>query len=362
MSPAVKIGLIGCGRIAQLVHLDVLRRLPGAELVALADVDPRRRREASRRVPGTAAFADYHELLARPEVEAVVICLPHALHAEAAIAALQQGKHVYLEKPLATNLDDARRVLSAWRDTGVVGMIGFNYRFNALYQTVKQYIQEGKLGELVSVRSVFSAAPRALPAWKQQRQSGGGALLDLALHHIDLVRFVFEQEVCEVFAQLRSQRSEDDSAVLHLRLVDGLLVQSFFSLSAIEEDRFELYGTAGKLAVDRHRSFNVEITDPACAHRARLGRLGRRMWAALRGPYLWDKLLAPRREPSYRAALLQFVTAVRTNLAVRPNFQDGYRSLAVVAAAEQSARTGRMVALTGLGEEDSGGRAQTVRA
>lgn len=358
--PAVKLGLIGCGRIAQLVHLDVLRRLPGAELVALADVDLRPREEASRRMPGAVAFADYRELL--PEVDAVVVCLPNALHAEAALAALQQGKHVYLEKPLATDLDDARRVLSVWRSAGVVGMIGFNYRFNALYRAAKQYIQTGELGELVSVRSVFSAAPRNLPAWKQQRQSGGGVLLDLALHHIDLLRFLFEKEVCEVFTQLRSQRSEDDNAALQLRLADGLLVQSFFSLGAIEEDRFEIYGTGGKLTVDRYRAFNVEITDQASAHRPRWEQLGRRLWSALRGPYLWDRLFAPGREPSYGVALDQFVTAVRANRSVRPNFLDGYRSLAVVAAAEESARTGRIVALTDFGEEDSSEGARTARA
>jgi myo-inositol 2-dehydrogenase / D-chiro-inositol 1-dehydrogenase len=136
----LKVGLVGCGRVAQLVHLNILTRLPGAELVALAECDPDRLKQASRRAPGAVTFADYQELLDFPAVDAVVICLPNALHAEATIAALQHGKHVYLEKPLATNPTDGRRVLEVWRRAGLVGMIGFNYRLNPLYQAARQYI------------------------------------------------------------------------------------------------------------------------------------------------------------------------------------------------------------------------------
>src|SRR5262245_16729525 len=107
MSP-LKVGLIGCGHIAQSTHLHVLTRLPDVDLVALAEVDATRRYEASRRAPAAIAVADYQELLALPDVEAVVICLPNALHADAAIAALEARKHVYLEKPLATTLAEGR--------------------------------------------------------------------------------------------------------------------------------------------------------------------------------------------------------------------------------------------------------------
>ena len=360
--PALKVGLIGCGRIAQLAHLNILTRLPDVELIALAELDLQRREEACHRAPAAVALADYTELLAMPEVDAVVICLPNALHAETAVAALQRGKHVYLEKPLAPGLNEARSVLTAWRNAGVVGMIGFNYRFNALYQTARQYVQSGTLGELVSVRSVFSSAARTLPTWKRQRQNGGGVLLDLALHHVDLVRFLFGQEVRDVFAGLRSQHSEDDSATLQLRLADGLVVQSFFSLNAVEEDRFEIYGTAGKLTIDRYFSFNVEVTNPMRDDFARFRRLGRRLQSALQSPYLWDKLLAPGREPSYQAALAQFVTAARANRPVSPDFWDGYRSLAVIAAAEESARTGKVVALSERATEDSSERTETARS
>jgi myo-inositol 2-dehydrogenase / D-chiro-inositol 1-dehydrogenase len=348
---ALRVGLIGCGSIAQLVHLNILTRLPQVALVALAEPDPQRRAAASQRMPQAAVFVDHQELLESPEIEAVVICLPNALHAEVAVAALQHGKHVYLEKPLATNLDEGRNVLSAWRCAGVVGMIGFNLRLHALFQEAKQYLHSGRLGTLVGVRSTRSTAPQSLPPWKLARRSGGGVLLDLASHHLDLVHFLFEQSVREVYAELRSQRSEDDSAMLHLRFADGLFVQSFFSMNAVEEDRFEVYGQAGKLAVDRYHSLKVEVTDPTQDF-SWSGKMKRELWLLVRSPALWGKLLAPQREPSYQVALARFVEAVRTNRPASPDFWDGYRSMVVIAAAEESARTGRAVMLPDLVNED----------
>lgn len=341
---SLKVGLIGCGRIVQLVHLNVLARLPDVELVALAEPDPQRREEASRRVPKAIAFSGYQEMLEKSDVDAAVICLPNALHAEAAEAALKLGKHVYLEKPLAANLEDARDALEAWRSAGTVGMMGFNYRFNPIYQAAKEYIKSGQLGELVSVRSVFSSAARTLPAWQQLRSSGGGVLLNLASHHIDMVRFLFEQEVSQVWAQVRTLRSEGDSAMLELQLTDGLPVQSFFSMSAVDEDRFEIYGQAGKLTLDRYQVPNLEIAPASCDF-SRLKPLGRKLKSLLSSPNLVRKILAPSNELSYQAALAHFVAAARSNQPTKPDFWDGYCSLAVIEAAEESARTGKSVSL-----------------
>lgn len=323
--------------------------------MALADSDPQRLQEAKERAPEAIAVAQYHDLLAMPEVEAVLICLPSALHAEAAVAALERGKHVYLEKPLATTLADACAVLAAERRAGVTTMIGFNLRFHPLFQAAKQHVQAGRLGALVGVRSVLTAGVSSLAPWKQRRESGGGVLLDLASHHIDLVHFLFEQRVQEVSAEVWSQRSEDDSAMLHLRLADGLRVQSFFSLHTVEEDRFEIYGQTGKLAVDRHWSVDVEMTQ-AGAGVSRKKLLSRSLRSLTRSPFALEKIAAPRREPSYHTALEHFVMAVRAGQSASPNFRDGYRSLAVIAAAEEAAQTRRIVSPRELVDEDFTGQ------
>lgn len=341
MVPVTKIGLIGLGRITELVHLNILMNLPDVELVALAECDPERREEARRRVRFAATFADYRDLLEMPDVEAVVICLPNALHAEVTVAALERGKHVYLEKPLAINLQEAKDVLNAWRRAGVVGMIGFNCRHHPLYKAAKRHIQAGCIGEPVIVRSVMSSASGSPATWKLKRRTGGGVLLDLASHHIDQARFFFDQEVREVFAVLQSQRSEDDTATLQMRMANGLLIQSFFSMnSGVDEDRFEVHGRTGKLAFDRYHSLHLEISR-AGEHLSVLKQLSQELRSLIFTRYARGKLLAPTREPSYQAALLHFVEAVRANRPAGPDFWDGYRSLAVIEAAEESAKTGR---------------------
>ena len=348
----LKIGLAGCGCIGQLVHLPILTRLRNVQIVALADTDPRHLEEALRLTPRATPFADYREMVEMPGLEAVVICLPNALHAQAAIAAMQRGRHVYLEKPLAVNLNEGQKVLEAWADAGTVGMIGFNYRLNRLYQAVKRHTQSGRLGKLIGARSVFSIASQDLPDWKRSRKSGGGVLLDLASHHIDLFRFLFDEEVKEVYARVRSIRTEEDSALLELCLSNGLMVQSFFSLHSAIEDRLEIYGNSGKLAVDRHLSLDVQIADPDLNH-ARLKRCRDYLRSLAHVPYLFTKLRSPAHEPSFRAALTHFISSVRNHQAATPDFWDGYRTLEVISAAEESMETGRAVFLMDPARQES---------
>ena len=344
MRKLLRVGVIGCGWFAQAVHLPILRRLPGAELTALAEPDPSRRQEAGRCVPAAVVYADYRDLLKMRDLDAVIVSVPTALHAEVAIAAMQLGKHVYLEKPIATGLDEAEKIMKAWKEAEVVGMVGFNYRFNALYQAARMQLQARRIGPLVGVRSVFSAPTRSMPAWKQTRSNGGGVMLDLASHHIDLVRFLFQQDVRTVCADIESRSTEHDTATLHLRLADGLRVQSYFSLCAVDEDRFEIYGQAGKLTVDRYRSLDVEVAG-AGGTSSRLRRVTRRLRSLSSVPYLFKKLQSPWHEPSYRVALSRFVSAVRGGEKASPDLWDGYRSLEVICAAEESAQAGRSISL-----------------
>ncbi len=351
---SLKVGLMGCGQVAQSIHLKILTRLPQVEVIALAEPDPGRREKASSLAPKAIAFDNYQDLLTAPDLDAVVICLPPGLHADAAVAALEKKKHVYLEKPFATNLNEGKRILEAWKKAGIVGMVGFNYRRNKLYQATRECLQSGKLGGLVSARSVFSTPARTLTDWKKARLSGGGVLLDLASHHIDLVRFLFGQEVREIGAATRSHKSEADSAALQMQLESGVLVQSFFSLSAVEENRFEIYGDAGRLSVDMYLSLEVEISESTQKF-ARLKQIGRAARSLAKSSYILEKLRSPNREPSYQSSLTHFVEASLTGKPATPDFWDGYCNQAVLEAAEESARTGRVVSLTDLVPEKAMG-------
>jgi predicted dehydrogenase len=223
-------------------------------------------------------------------------------------------------------------------------MMGFNYRFNPLYQSAREVVRSGRLGELTAVRSVFSTVSRQQPEWKKTRQTGGGALLDMGSHHIDLLHHIFGQPVRQVAATVRSQQAEADSTALTLTLADGLIVQSFFSTCAVEEDRFEVYGSAGKLALNRYLSLNVEVSEPTMAG-ARVKALRRQLGLLAHAPHVARKLLAPGHEPSYEIAFTRFVAAVREGGPVGPDFDDGLRAQRVIAAAEETAKTGRVITL-----------------
>lgn len=338
----LRLGVIGCGQIAEHVHIPVLDRLPGVRVTALCDVDASRVNHVLSRAPEAVAFTDHRRMLEEVELDAVVITASTGCHAELAIDALERGKHIYLEKPMATDLAAARGVITAWRLSGKVAMMGFNYRFNRLFRRLRQDLDAGRIGPLIGARTVFSLPRRELPAWRGKRETGGGVLLDLASHHIDLVRYIFRQEVSEVTARVWSQDSESDSACLVMRLNGGLCVQSFFSKESVEEDTFEVYGRTGKLTADRYFLERVQRTDPG-HHAARVQQLMSRLHSFLPSRPVLQKFRAPAHEPSYRTALACFAAAARRGSSSVVDLLDGYRSLAVIDAAEESARTGTPV-------------------
>jgi len=341
---SVRLGVLGCGGIARAAHLRSLARVPGGRVIALADTTAANLDAARPLAPDARAVADYGDVLAMPDVDAVIIALPPALHASAAIAALDQGKHVYVEKPLATSVDDAARVLETSRQSGLIAMMGFNYRHNPLIQRARSAIGGGAVGTAVSIRTVFTTPARAIPAWKQQRESGGGALLDLAVHHIDLIRFLLGTEVAHVSADMLSTQSEHDTVTLQMGLTNGSLAQVMCSLGTIDDDRIEIHGSAGRLTIDRYRSLRVEVT-PAGAS-GMLGVAASRFAGELRAlPYAVRKLRSPMHDPSFPAAMSAFVHAVASRTPAAPSVDDGLRALAVVEAAEESARSGRVVRL-----------------
>ncbi len=340
----VRIGVLGCGAIARAAHLQSLAHTAGATVVAIADADPANLATAQPLAPSARAVRDWTEVLAMADVDAVIVALPPTLHADSAAGALERGKHVYVEKPLATSVRDAERVVAAWRRSGLTAMMGFNYRYNPVVGQARARIAAGAVGTPIAARTVFSTARRAIPQWKRQRETGGGVLLDLAVHHIDLVRFLLGAEVSRVTADVRSTASEQDTAFLQLGLTNGVVAQVMCSLSAVEEDRIEIYGSVAKLTIDRYRSLRVEETGAAAP--GAFGSAATRLFGELRAaPYALEKRRAPLHDPSFPAAMTAFVRAVERRAAATPTLGDGLRALAVIEAAEESVRTGRALAL-----------------
>jgi predicted dehydrogenase len=344
----IRFGVIGCGVIAYWTHLRTLKRLNNATLVAAADPDAGARERASR-LAHVPVYEHSDKLLQRDDIDAIVISAPTHLHADLAVAAAQARKHFYLEKPIASTLQDAHRVIVAARDAGVTAAIGFNRRLHPVCQQARALIEAGTIGRVRAVLSTFCepASPGSMPGWKRQRPTGGGVLLDLASHHVDLARWFLKCEVAELDARVTSAVSDHDTAWLQLAMSDGTGVSSFFSFRTSRADFFELIGELGTLRVDRHR-------------RSLSLRLARRFGYGVRSSmvfpdcdvfaYQFVRLLRPSYDPSYRRALAAFVELLNGGTPRVATLDDGLRSLETVLAAEESARAQRPMAMTSARE------------
>jgi predicted dehydrogenase len=338
------IGVLGCGIIARGQHLRHLARGGAARLVAAADPAPAARSAAARSF-GVPVVSDAEELVARPDVDALVIATPSALHAEHARLAIAHGKPFYLEKPLATTAVDARGVLADAAARGASAMLGFNYRRQPVLEELRRLHRAGATGELLAIRTLF-VEPRPAIAesdWRARRASGGGVWLDLASHHVDLVRWLTGEEIVEVGAAAQaSLAGEHDRASARFRLAGGVEVHALFAYGAGPLDRIELVGRRAVAVAERHAG-ELHLVS------ARERRYGaRRRSSVSPGMRLLGlgRRLSPSWEPSFSRALRAFAAAVVSrSFDGLPGLADGAASLAAVLAAERAAESGSTVAV-----------------
>jgi predicted dehydrogenase len=307
-------------------------------VVAIADPDEVALARA-RSVVNARCHRDPQELLAAKDIDAVVVAAPPLAHASLASAALRAAKHVYVEKPLATCVEDARSLAACAADAGVAVVVGFHRRVHPTYQRARSLLGEGAIGRVRGVHTVFAepSPPGGLPVWKRRRDSGGGVLLDLAVHHLDLLRWILAREIAVVDRVLSSTATEQDGAVVRLRSDDGIEVQARFSFRDGPADVIEFFGERGTLRVDRHRS------SADCRVPRRWGYGTRRRWdLGAIGDLRWrvGKIVRPSVEPSFRRALQAFVARLTSAGRIQDDLAevgDGVRAAEIVAGAEARA-------------------------
>jgi predicted dehydrogenase len=256
----VRIGLIGGGGIAN-AHLGGYSALPDRVTVtAVADADEATR---AKRVEETGAtgYADFNELVADPDVDAVDICLPHHLHAKAIIAAAQHGKHVLCEKPLCLTPEEAGQVRDAVQSAGVTLMCAHNQLFMPAVKKAKEVIESGVLGDVYEVRTTDSFYNNFDPenmGWRAHTAtSGGGELIDTGYHPTYLMMHLTGAKPVSAFAMLSTHRLKfmegEDSAQVLVRFDNGSvgqLVTSWAYQAAPGTERFSAVGEKGSLSSD----------------------------------------------------------------------------------------------------------------
>ena len=188
----MKVAMIGCGNIANNAHIPAYLKNPDAELAYFCDILPDRAEAAVAKYGCGKAITDYREALADKTVDVVSVCTPNHMHAEISIAAMRAGKDVLCEKPIARTYDEALTMQRAQHETGRLLAIGVCNRFSDSVNRIKQYIDQGKLGDVYHVHASFRAH-RSIPglggAFTTKAIAGGGALIDWGVHFLDVVMY-----------------------------------------------------------------------------------------------------------------------------------------------------------------------------
>jgi predicted dehydrogenase len=247
----LRFGLIGCGDIG-VVRAAALERST-SRLAAVSDIDEAKADAIAQRA-GVPAHADWHALVERDDVDAVIIATPPALHMEMCLAALEAGKHVLCEKPLARTVEECRTMVDAADSAGRVLATGFNYRFYPSFARAREILESGRIGRLSHIRAYagYSATGHNQPWVHDAAVVGGGALHDNGIHLIDTVRW-FLGEVEDVTGRATDHvwgwgRAEDNGFLL-LRGPERRIATVHASWTEWEKYQFriELVGTLGKI-------------------------------------------------------------------------------------------------------------------
>ncbi len=277
----IGIGIIGCGKIAQVRHIPEYADNPDAELRGFYDLDLPRAQGLAKKYGGKA-YKNVDELIADPSIDAVSVCAANNAHAELTIKALRAGKHVLCEKPMAVTLEDCEKMVDEAKKAGKFLMIGHNQRLAKAHVKAKKLIDAGLIGRIITFRTSFghggpetwSITPGKNVWFFDKKRAAMGAMADLGVHKTDLIHFLTGQRVVRTTARLttldkRGADGEligvDDNAICIYELSGGILgtMTASWTYYGAEDNSTILYGEKGIMRIydDPEHSIVVKLAD-----------------------------------------------------------------------------------------------------
>lgn len=267
----IKLGIIGLGYIGK-IHLSHCLKIPNIEVTAVSDLSKKALKEA-KNSGVEKIFTDYKQLIKEPEIDAVIVALPTHLHFQCAQQAAEAGKHIFMEKPIAVNINEAKDIVATAQKNSVKLMVGYPLRFNEKFRELKTKMEKGLLGDVeIAYATYISSGPffhRAdghspvpVPEWWWNKNlTGGGALVDLGSHMINLMRWFFG-EITDIKSQLNHRFNLDfeDSAICLAKFDSGtkaVITVGWFLQGYVL--KIELLGTVDH-ALTEHRPGNILLT------------------------------------------------------------------------------------------------------
>jgi scyllo-inositol 2-dehydrogenase (NADP+) len=252
--PNVRAAIIGYGGAFNMgkQHGDAIVGA-GMTVVAACDADAKRVAVAAQDYPGIRTYTDYHELLKDPEVDLVIVILPHNLHAPVAIAAANAGKHVVVEKPMCNSVEEADAMISAADGAGTMLSVFHNRRWDGDYRTILATIQKGTIGEVFHIEACMSGYHGPNNWWRDDKKISGGAMFDWGAHIIDWILHLVPQSVSGVDGYFHKlvwfeNKTNEDHCELVIRFEGGPTAQvEISSIAAVGKSRWRILGTKGAI-------------------------------------------------------------------------------------------------------------------
>jgi len=318
----VKLGIIGCGIAAQSLHWPVLQKLKDEfEITSICNHTEKKAQDFSKMLGGVPYVLDYHHLLQRSDVEAVDIVLPIQLNYQVTKDALEAGKHVIVEKPLAANLLEAKMMLDFEDKYSMVMMVAENYRYRSIFHRVKNYLDQGKIGEPYAVfwngftLNTLKNNKYAQTKWRRNHQYKGGFVTDAGIHYIAALRDMFGEINYGIAFTKRVNPNigEMDSMSFQFRTdknIHGVL-NVFYSSKGYEQDCILISGSEGSILIE-----NNKLT--------------------LRGEegITFEEVIED--DQGYKEEFEDFYRGIRLGKKVRSSFYEGYKDLQVIMGAINS--------------------------
>ncbi|MCS7061652.1 MAG: Gfo/Idh/MocA family oxidoreductase [Anaerolineae bacterium] len=346
----IRLGVIGTGGMANY-QASQFSKIEGVRITACCDVSAERRAAFAQKFNVPAVYADYREMLEKEQLDGVTNVTPDAMHAEVSIAVLEKRIPILCEKPMATTLDDAKRMLEAAEKAGVIHMVNFSYRNSSALQAAAQAVRAGAIGELRHVESSYLQSWLVSKGWGDWRESPGllwrlstkhgsaGDLGDIGVHIYDLTSFLCG-DIAEIYCKLRTfdkgvpgnQIGEyvldaNDSFVSTVMFANGAIGAIHSSRWAVGHSnslRARVYGTAGAIEIDLDRAYDEYRI---CAGEENMKT------------YHWETVKCPPTPSNYE----RFIEGIRTGKRDASDFVNGVKIQAYLHYSFESDRLGRPV-------------------
>lgn len=347
MKDLLHVGIIGCGRITELRHAPEYANNPRAKIMGFVDSREERAKEMVK-LFGGKVYPTLKDMLADKGIDAVSVNVANIAHAEVAIAALDAGKHVLLEKPMAVTLKECENIVAAGKRNNRLVMLGHNQRFAKAHVKARDMIRSGAIGTPLAFRTTFGhAGPECwtgnADSWFIHKERAAfGVLADLGIHKTDLIHFLLEDPIVEVSAFLGTldKRYPDggkidleDNATCLYRTHAGVMgtLHVSWTFNSGEDNATRVYGTKGVLRMYDDPTYSL-IFEPVDVKRKK---------------YKLDELTSNEDQNAGKAAntgvIDAFVSGVLDNIHPVIDGEEALKAMRVIFAAADSAKTGKMV-------------------